>query len=109
MGGSLAPTRPRVTEVDSLARKRYQGVTLDSLALMELNILHLMDERVKLDLWSIHGLRFKGFMLAAVLEIFDGAARWSGQEPELVAVEEPEGSSTTREETFPFVLGPIKQ
>ncbi len=33
------------------------------------------DKKVELDLWSVLGLRFQGFLLAVVLVIVDGAAR----------------------------------
>ncbi len=55
------------------------------------------------------GLRFKSFLMVAVLEIFDGAARWSSHEPELVAVVDPGNSSTTGKATFPFPLGPMER
>ncbi len=43
--------------------------------------------------------------MAAVLEIFDGAARCSNHDPELVAVADPGYSSMTEEATFPLPLG----
>ncbi len=48
-----------------------------------------------MDLWSLLGLRFQGFQLAAALGIFDGAASWSSHEPGLVAVAAPGYSSMT--------------
>ncbi len=47
--------------------------------------------------------------MAAVLEIFDGAARWSSHELELVAVADPGYSSMTGEATFPLPLGPTER
>ncbi len=106
MGDSLALTRLRVKGVDSLAQNGTQGVTLDSLAPIKLKILHLMDWRIELDLWSVLGLRFQGFLRAAVLEIFDGAARWSSHEPELVAGADP-GYSLMTGQALTCLLGEI--
>ncbi len=47
--------------------------------------------------------------MADVLKIFDGAARWSSHESELVAVADPGYSSMTGEATFPFPLGPMER
>ncbi len=60
---------------------------------------------VELDLWSVLGLRFQGFLLAAVLAIIGGASRWSSHEPELVAVAGPGYSSTTGGATFQISIG----
>ena len=47
--------------------------------------------------------------MAAVLEIFDVAARWSSHELGLVAVADPGYSSTTGQATFPLPLGPMER
>jgi hypothetical protein len=109
MAGSLAQTRPRVKGVDSLAQNGSQGVTLDSLAPIKLKILHIMDWKIELDFWSVLGLRFQGFLMAAVLETFDGAASWSSHEPELAAIADPGYSSMTGQATFPLPLGPMER
>ncbi len=47
--------------------------------------------------------------MAAVIEIFDVAARWSSHELELVAVADPGYSSMTGQATFPLPLGPMER
>jgi hypothetical protein len=47
--------------------------------------------------------------MAAVLEIFDVAARWSSHELGLVAVADPGYSSKTGQATFPLPLGPMER
>jgi hypothetical protein len=47
--------------------------------------------------------------MAAVLEIFDVAVRWSSHELELVAVADPGYSSTIGQATFPFPLGSMER
>ncbi len=91
--------------LDSLAQNGIQGVSLDSLAPMKLKILHQMDKRINLDLWSLLGLRFQGLLMAAVLEIFDVAVRWSSHELELVAVADPGYFSMTGRQHFHFHWG----
>ncbi len=80
---------------------------VDSLAPMQLKILHLMDLRIELDIWSALGLKFQGLLMAAVLETIDGASRWSSHELELVAVADPGYSSMTGQAPFP--LGPMER
>ncbi len=47
--------------------------------------------------------------MAAVLEIFDVAARWSSHELKLVAVADPGYSLMTGQATFPLPLGPMER
>ncbi len=47
--------------------------------------------------------------MAAVLEIFDGAVRWSSHDLELVAVAGPGYFSRTGQATFPLPLGPMER